>query len=291
MASKTISKEIAIRINDLIRNGVPTNDIAKIFDVSPWIVSVMEHNLAKHGSDGFMRILEIEQTNYVMTKQNLELRDYAAKHLGKWLIQGGLMPGQIHICTALTVHQARHLYQQVRSFFSTEESVSQMPQTMMARLIMSIFSNHYLYLQKVFLEHNDNTLQLENIVVAWTRTLEEVRQSGIAEMEDFDPKLVSLGSLFGVARGLRETKEPEGSIEGRRTRKFQRSRCDDCGSYYVWFTSARRHKSSRCCFCELLNSSGANKAVESVQKTILELEHQTTETQNSQCVEAKGEKN
>lgn len=270
MVSKTISKDIALRINDLIRNGVPTEDIARIFDVSPWIVSVMEHNLAKHGSDGFMRILEIEQMNYVMTKQNLELRDYAAKHLGKWLIQGGLMPGQIHICTALTVHQARHLYQQVRSFFSTEESVPKIPQTLMARLIMSIFSNHYLYLQKSFLEHNDNTLQLENIVVAWTRTQEEVRQTGIAELQDFDPRLVSLGSLFEVARGLRETKEAEGSAEGRRTRKFQRSRCDVCGSYYVWFTSARRHKSSKCCFCEMLSASDTKKTFDSIDDQALE---------------------
>lgn len=266
MASKTIDKELALRINDLIRNGVPTADIANLFDVSPAIISVLEHNLAKHGSDGFMRILEIENTNFVMTQQNLELRDYAAKHLAKWLIQGGLMPGQVHICTALTVHQCRHLYQQVRRFFATEESKQQMPQTFMARLIMSIFSNHYLYLQKEFLESNDNTLQLENIVVAWSRTLEEVRQTGIAEMPDFEPALVSLGSLFAVARGLRETREKEGSDEGRRAQKFQRSRCNACGSYYVWFTSARRHKSSKCCFCEMLSASDAKKTFESIDE-------------------------
>ena len=135
-----------------------------------------------------------------------------------------------------------------------------MPQTFISRLVMSIFASHYLYLQS---QSDTRSIQLPNVVVAWSRTVDEVINTRLDELAGFDRKLISLGSLFDTARCLREVEMRPGEklscTDGKRVRKIARSRCEQCGSYYVWCVTARRHKASRCCFCELLSESTADK--------------------------------
>lgn len=262
MTEAKVDRTTAERIAMMIREGMPIEEIADIENIPPRLVAVLEHSIALREGEGtkLERLMDLLKENTLLSQSNIELKDYAAKQLGKWLVQAGMQPGQIHICTGLSIHKCRHLYQQVRAVFDTEEAFIPMPQTFISRLVMSIFASHYLYLQS---QSDTRSIQLPNVVVAWSRTVDEVINSRLDELAGFDRKLISLGSLFDTARCLREVGMRPGEkmscTDGKRVRKIARSRCEQCGSYYVWCVTARRHKASRCCFCELLSESTADK--------------------------------
>lgn len=241
---------------DMLMDGMKVSDIATKIGVSDHIVSVIEHTLVVRG-EGLTQLERLADlaVSADFSLSNIEVKDYAAKQLGKWLIQAGMLPAQVHISTGLSIHKCRHLYRQVRLVFQTATSVIPMPQTLSARLVMSIFSAHYLFLQK---QSDDSmSVQIPNVVVAWTRTIDEVYDSRIDLMDDFDPRIMSLGSLFEIARSLREvlTTDSEKIVkpDGKRSSRFVRSTCPECGCSYMGFISPRRVKSRRCCFCEITN--------------------------------------
>ena len=134
---------------DMLMDGMKVSDIATKIGVSDHIVSVIEHTLVVRG-EGLTQLERLADlaVSADFSLSNIEVKDYAAKQLGKWLIQAGMLPAQVHISTGLSIHKCRHLYRQVRLVFQTATSVIPMPQTLSARLVMSIFSAHYLFLQK-----------------------------------------------------------------------------------------------------------------------------------------------
>ena len=171
----------------MIREGVRVDDIAEIENIPKRLVSVLEHSIALREGEGtkLERLMDLLKENTLLSQSNIELKDYAAKQLGKWLVQAGMQPGQIHISTGLSIHKCRHLYQQVRAVFDTEEAFIPMPQTFISRLVMSIFASHYLYLQS---QSDTRSIQLPNVVVAWSRTVDEVINSRLDELAGFDRK-------------------------------------------------------------------------------------------------------
>lgn len=203
MTEAKVDRTTAERIAMMIREGMPIEEIADIENIPPRLVAVLEHSIALREGEGtkLERLMDLLKENTLLSQSNIELKDYAAKQLGKWLVQAGMQPGQIHICTGLSIHKCRHLYQQVRAVFDTEEAFIPMPQTFISRLVMSIFASHYLYLQS---QSDTRSIQLPNVVVAWSRTVDEVINSRLDELAGFDRKLISLGSLFDTARCLRE---------------------------------------------------------------------------------------
>ena len=191
MTEAKVDRTTAERIAMMIREGMPIEEIADIENIPPRLVAVLEHSIALREGEGtkLERLMDLLKENTLLSQSNIELKDYAAKQLGKWLVQAG-MPGQIHICTGLSIHKCRHLYQQVRAVFDTEEAFIPMPQTFISRLVMSIFASHYLYLQS---QSDTRSIQLPNVVVAWSRTVDEVINSRLDELAGFDRKLISLG--------------------------------------------------------------------------------------------------
>lgn len=248
-----INRLTAKIIKKRICNGDSIDEIAKELSVSKYIVARLVHVQAIEESSEtkLERLAALAASNALICGGNLDLKDNAAKQLGKWLIQAGMHPGQIHICTGLSIHKARHLFKQVRASFEIAPSIIPMPQSLSARIVMSIFSTHYSYLLNLA---ETTSVHISNVIVAWSRTLDEVANLQLEQLEDFDPRIVALGSLFEVARSLREVKAPPSettlSPGWKRTRKIERGLCPQCHSHFVYFTGGRRMKASQCCFCE-----------------------------------------
>ena len=244
--------------SDLLRQGMSIEDVSRQTGISRRIIAVLDHSLAvKEGDTIRLERLEELTVRGPETEENFEIKDSNAKLMCKWLYQAGMLPGQVHICTGLSIHKCRHLYRAIREYARKHncEPVSAMvpmPLTLSARLVMSIFGVHYKFLQK----HVDtNSVNPAHVVVAWTRTIEEVINNRFDLLADFEDRLLSLGSLFEVARGFREVptrmEEMPNPAGGRRVRKLARSTCTVCGCEYVWFLNARRVQATKCCFCEL----------------------------------------
>lgn len=243
--TQIVDRNLADKIAMLLDEGLLIEDVAQLCNVSQNVVSFIEHDVGLNAYVGISqeRLEELADKNILLAQTHSDLRDYSSKQLGKWLIQAGLLPGQIHHCTALSIHKCRHLYRQVKALFNTAEQIP-MPQSNVSRLIMSIFATHYLYYD------GNKQFQLEHAIVAWGRTIEDVINLRLDQLEGFDPRLITLGSLLKVAQDLRGSQKDDDGC-----RKITRSYCPNCGSHFVWFLSARRHKASQCCFCELLKSA------------------------------------
>ena len=258
----TINRATAKLIIKNICEGMAIEEIANELSVSQYIVARLFHDqaLEENSETKLERLEALAASNAMISGGNLDLKEYSAKQLSKWLIQAGMYPGQIHICTGLSIHKSRHLYKQVKAAFETADPIVPMPQTLAARIVMSIFSSHYSYLAD---QSETNSVQIANVIVAWARTVDDVANMHIDQLEGFDSRLITLGSLFEVARSLREVKaSPSTTVpikKWKRTQKIERGLCPLCRSHFVYFTGGRRAKSSYCCYCELSQLLEQNK--------------------------------
>ena len=248
--SRTVAKSILKKIG----TGMPAEEIATELEVSKLIVTKLIHRQVLADSDEMKleRLQELAGTNTTISGSNIDIKEQAAKQLSKWLFQAGMIPGQVHLCTGISIHKARHIYKQTKSALDMSSAVIPMPQSLPSRIVMSIFSTHYTYLME---QTETTSVQVTNVIVAWSRTIEEVRNLNIDKLEGFDPRLLSLGSLFEVARSFREVKAPSpenaSSTPWKKTRKLERDLCPTCLSHFVYFSGSRRVKNSQCCYCEV----------------------------------------
>ena len=99
MAEIKVDRTTADRISAMIRDGVRVDDIAEIENIPKRLVSVLEHSIALREGEGtkLERLMDLLKENTLLSQSNIELKDYAAKQLGKWLVQAGMQPGHIHI--------------------------------------------------------------------------------------------------------------------------------------------------------------------------------------------------
>lgn len=258
MTNKEVHKNVVNQLIGLLQEGKSATEAAQACGVTDSLAAVVEHSLAFRLVDQtqMARLDELAKESGSVSQLNMKEKDFAAKELSKWLVQAGMQPGQVHICTGLDVHKCRHLYRQMRRLFETEEALLPLPRTLVARVIMSIFATHYTYLQRA---SNTNSIQLNNVIVAWQRTCEEINANRINEWDGFDPRMHSLGTLFDVARALREVQTNPGSEfdeqQNRRLRKIIYQQCPKCGCFFVGFNSARVSDMGCCCFCELLEGA------------------------------------
>lgn len=97
MAEIKVDRTTADRISAMIREGVRVDDIAEIENIPKRLVSVLEHSIALREGEGtkLERLMDLLKENTLLSQSNIELKDYAAKQLGKWLVQAGMQPGQI----------------------------------------------------------------------------------------------------------------------------------------------------------------------------------------------------
>lgn len=251
--NSALNRPTAEAAEEMLRKGMSVEEVAKATGIGKRIVAYLSHALAlREGSSE--RLERLEELAKLTTGDftNFAVKDYAAKQFCKWLFQAGMQPGQAHISTGLSIHKCRHLYRSVRAIFETAAAVIPMPFTLSARIVMSIFGSHYRYLQSTA---DSNSVQIAHVVVAWTRTVEEVVNNRFDLLPDFDERLLSLGSLFEVARGFREVPtrmdESDCPAGGRKVRKIVRRHCPQCGCDYVGFLNARRVQHTKCCYCEL----------------------------------------
>lgn len=248
-----VSRVTAKLILKKIQEGEVIDDIAADLSVSPYIVARLAHEwVLDEGNETKLERLEtVAARNALVSSGNMELKDYAAKQLSKWLFQAGMQSKQVHICTGLSIHKSRHLYRQVKNAFSVAEALIQIPKTLPARLVMSMFSTHYSYMMD---QAETNSVQIANVVVAWSRTLDEIRNMNLQQYVGMDPGLASLGFFFEVARSLREVKfsgQTSDQSELNANRKIERGHCPKCDSHFIYFVSSRQEKACQCCYCEL----------------------------------------
>lgn len=97
MADIKVDRTTADRISAMIREGVRVDDIAEIENIPKRLVSVLEHSIALREGEGtkLERLMDLLKENTLLSQSNIELKDYAAKQLGKWLVQAGMQPVRI----------------------------------------------------------------------------------------------------------------------------------------------------------------------------------------------------
>lgn len=259
MAEIAATKATVKHITKMIQNGKTAQEISKETGVSIGVISVIEHGIAlREGEDNQLeRLAELAKKNASLSDNQVEVREYLAKQLAKLLIRAGLQPGQVHNATGLSIHKCRHIYTDVRKLFQIDEALVPPPTTVVSRMILSIFASHYTYLQEV---SGTTSVDIYNVIIAWTRTIDEVIGNHIDQMEDFDSRLLSLGTFYEVARCLREVKPRSDEFDPlpyakSRSTKLTRMLCPKCESYYIGFISARRATASQCCYCAVSNAT------------------------------------
>lgn len=247
-----LSNEQVLEICELLQRGVSIDDVSARFDVAPHFVVGIERGLTFHGGMKVVldRLHELNQAKLPTLNQTINQVESNTKGIATLLIRGGMQPGQVHIATGLSIHKCRHLFKLVRERMEVAESLLPLPETLSGRLVMSIFANHYLYLCE---RTGSISVLIDNVITAWSQTKNEVAGNGIDLLPDFDPKVLSLGTLFEVARGLREAmpNADHSFKESKRVRKITHNLCHVCKCRFVAFSTGRRIKAAHCCYCEL----------------------------------------
>ena len=89
MTEAKVDRTTAERIAMMIREGMPIEEIADIENIPPRLVAVLEHSIALREGEGtkLERLMDLLKENTLLSQSNIELKDYAAKQLGKWLVK------------------------------------------------------------------------------------------------------------------------------------------------------------------------------------------------------------
>lgn len=250
MKSEISVNEIKL-IDGLILEGRSLEDISQLVRVELAIVMRIYQDMMLRRGDSCQleRFNQLAAHNLAVSPNKVEALEENAKAQGVWLLEAGLTPAQLHIASGLTIYQCRHLSDITAAKYSFIRSATPVPDTLCARIITSVFASHYIFLQNVACE---TSVTLLHVVIAWLQTMQEVTAAKLDQMDDYDPSCLGMGTVYEVARGLRETRRSEGpglpASEGKRLRKIGRTKCGVCGCEFAFID----HKDSAkgCCFCE-----------------------------------------
>lgn len=251
MKSEITVNEIKL-IDQMILEGRSLEDISQLVRVELAIVMRIYQDMMLRRGDSCQleRFNQLAAHNLAVSPSKVEALEEVAKAQGVWLLGAGLQPPQLHIASGMTIFKCRHLETLVKTKYSRIRAAIPIPETLSARIIISIFASHYLYLQKVACE---TSVTLLHVVIAWLQTIQEVAAAKLDQMDDYDPSLLGLGTAYEAARGLRETRRSDDprlpASEGKRLRKLGRAKCGVCGCEFIYID--RKNETPKgCCFCE-----------------------------------------
>ncbi|WP_443743358.1 hypothetical protein [Sutterella sp.] len=264
MAKSEFSRQTVKTVMTMLREGKDVQQVSDHLNVPVSLVAALDHQLAINdgGLSILERLTEVASENLRLSEVQQEEKEKAAKQLCVSLLHAGMKPAQIHITTGLSINICRHIYQRMRKQYDLPDAAIPMPTNIASRLVMSIFATHYTYLQaesEINLIHLGNMIHLGNIVVAWMRTVESVTGAQIDKLPEFDPRFLSIGSLFEVAKGLREVRTPlpeqEDGDDPAPVRKIYNCLCPVCGSEFIAVFGTSDQDAEKCCFCELIEAA------------------------------------
>ena len=258
MLNRNVSKDISLEIIKRLQQGVSIDQIVQDLEVSRNIIHYLNNDLAikEKKLAKLERLDTIARCDMALAeefKKNvdpiLETAEDRAKQFAKWLIVAGMRSKQVYLVTHLSIHVCRHFYKTIKKAREVNTAALPLPTHLTARIIYSIFATHYQYLQSRLDIESSTNINIRNVFVAWMRTMDEVVQSGFTDLEKFDHRLLSLGTLFEIATHLRGTKGYKyGNTDERR---LVPEICPVCGCNFVSFAAINKKQANRCPYCTL----------------------------------------
>lgn len=257
MRYELIPKEKVVALKDMLASGHSVKEIGEYLDISDTAIYFYRNveALKAFESSVLLGFADVINSNLDVDPALRERQTRKAKRFAEWLARAGCTPGQIHVSTGLSIYQSRAIIRELMADNQIEEPIKTIPQSLTARLVMTIFARHYKYISAQ--TNSNNSIDLGNIIASWTRTLEEIKDWRIERNPDFDPQLLELGLFFEVAKALRgnayKARNPSDEFsEGKRKRfRIFQVICSHCGQSFIATEGGRRVMTSVCPGCEL----------------------------------------
>ena len=276
--NSTVSSLVTQKIKQMLRENVPVSEIAKVLKVDPIIVRHIDHEwiceeLLRDDSDGIETIDELVTSTDKDEVEHGKAVENDRKQLAILLTNFGVPTNQIHLATKLSIYSVRSIIDQQKKSGQIIEESCTLPQTIVSRIIVSIFINHYNSIDNEIddlmtspeSESNEYN-ELNKIVVAWLRTKEEIKSSGLIRCLklirdrtqhfkelDLNERFLSLGTLFPIAHYLRLNgyRQKAGIITRRKKKASYICEADckvaTCRCHYAYFMPGK----DTCPYCDL----------------------------------------
>ena len=276
--NSTVSSLVTQKIKQMLRENVPVSEIAKVLKVDPIIVRHIDHEwiceeLLRDDSDGIETIDELVASTDKDEVEHGKAVENDRKQLAILLTNFGVPTNQIHLATKLSIYSVRSIIDQQKKSGQIIEESCTLPQTIVSRIIVSIFINHYNSIDNEIddlmtspeSESNEYN-ELNKIVVAWLRTKEEIKSSGLIRCLkllrdrtqhfkelDLNERFLSLGTLFPIAHYLRLNgyRQKAGIITRRKKKASYICEADckvaTCRCHYAYFMPGK----DTCPYCDL----------------------------------------
>ena len=265
-------------VKKLLAEGFSIDDISVKMNIHPAIISHINHKrLSNETSIETITDLALidKEVDAGKWKQICNDRRQIALHLAR----RGMKAAQIHVASRMTFYSSRTVIENTETDI---DPTSPLKSTIAGKITLSIFVNHYKQIMtkgndlmiSIDAENSDHD-ELNRVVVAWRRTIEEVNSRRLKEILDslktispqcqelnFDPGFISLGSLFPIAQAVRVNNylsagRDEGLDNGyKRFRTIGEAVCqsEKCHARYAYFMTDNEQNES-CPFCGLENLS------------------------------------
>ena len=302
----TVTKNVEQRIRTMLADNMSVEEIAEVLKVDPIIVQFIDHQwvleeLLKQSPDEVKTIDDLIADTKKSDIEYGKTIENERKQLAILLSRFDVPVNQIHLVTKLSIYPIRSIIEQQRKAEQVLEESCTLPKTIVTRIIMSIFINHYNAVNNVIDDMMTSIeseiseyAELNKIIVAWLRTKEEIKNSRLEQALDFlkdstqhikdldlDHRYLCLGTLFPIAHYLRlnNYRQKSGIITKRKKKASYICEADckvpTCRCHYAYFVPGK----DTCPYCDLeklMDSVIAKNAAKEVQTTDKKAEESTS---------------